>query len=186
MTIDELNTVQIGDILTHVKLNDFDLTISDAIFNGGEIVTLVTTVEDTVDDVPVKRNRFIPVVKISGFYSLRVESINRALGSNDYDLSSWKFKYKTPSRSAEVKPEDLPKKSDAVNHPSYYGGADNVYEVRKIRKALKLGFNLGNTFKYIARAGKKDKSKHLEDLEKALFYLKDEIAEVKEELNVTK
>lgn len=38
-----------------------------------------------------------------------------------------------------------------------------------------LGFNLGNTVKYIARAGKKDPNKRKEDLEKALDYLHREI-----------
>lgn len=65
--------------------------------------------------------------------------------------------------------------SEQVNHPSHYGGADNPYEVIKVIRALDFGFNLGNCFKYIARAGKKDPDKHIEDLEKALFYLKDEI-----------
>ena len=36
---------------------------------------------------------------------------------------------------------------------------------------ISLGFNLGNTIKYISRAGKKDPKKELEDLKKAKFYL---------------
>jgi hypothetical protein len=34
---------------------------------------------------------------------------------------------------------------------------------------------LGNTVKYISRAGKKEKDKELQDLKKALFYLKHHI-----------
>jgi len=34
-----------------------------------------------------------------------------------------------------------------------------------------LDFSLGNTIKYISRAGKKDKAKEIEDLKKALWYL---------------
>lgn len=58
-----------------------------------------------------------------------------------------------------------------VNHPGHYGGADNPYEVIKIIEALNMDFHLGNTFKYIARAGKKDTDKELQDLKKARFYL---------------
>jgi hypothetical protein len=62
--------------------------------------------------------------------------------------------------------------SDPVNHPDHYGGGDNPYEIIKIINALDLNFNLGNSFKYLARAGKKDPAKHVEDLDKAIFYLK--------------
>lgn len=64
---------------------------------------------------------------------------------------------------------------EAVDHPAHYGGADDPYEAIKVIRAWDLGFNLGNTVKYIARAGKKDPAKHLEDLKKALWYLNDEI-----------
>jgi hypothetical protein len=66
-------------------------------------------------------------------------------------------------------------KKESVNHPSHYGGADNVYEAIKVIDAWELGFALGNTVKYISRAGKKDASKELEDLKKALWYLQHHI-----------
>lgn len=59
-----------------------------------------------------------------------------------------------------------------MNHPAHYGGKDNPYEVIKVITALKMNFNCGNAFKYMARAGKKSKAKQLEDLDKAIFYLK--------------
>lgn len=65
---------------------------------------------------------------------------------------------------------------EAVNHPDHYGGKNNPYEARKVIRAWKLGFNLGNVVKYISRAGKKDPAKLIEDLKKARFYLDDEIA----------
>lgn len=64
----------------------------------------------------------------------------------------------------------------AYNHPQHYGGKDNPYEVIKVIEAWSLGFNLGNTVKYISRAGKKDPAKEIEDLEKAKWYLEREIA----------
>lgn len=75
------------------------------------------------------------------------------------------------------------KKPEAVNHPSHYGGKDNLYEVRKVIRAWGLGFNLGNAVKYIGRAGKKDPSKHIEDLEKAIFYINDEIEFLKSQVD---
>lgn len=44
---------------------------------------------------------------------------------------------------------------------------------------LDKDFYLGNVIKYIARAGKKDATKELEDLEKAEVYLKRRITELK-------
>jgi hypothetical protein len=62
---------------------------------------------------------------------------------------------------------------DMVIHPTHYGGKDNPYEAIKVIEAWEVGFNLGNTLKYISRAGKKDNI--IQDLEKALFYLDREI-----------
>jgi hypothetical protein len=62
---------------------------------------------------------------------------------------------------------------EAVNNPSHYGGADNPYEAIKVIDAWDLNFNLGNTVKYIARCGKKDDE--IQELEKAAWYLNNEI-----------
>ena len=62
-----------------------------------------------------------------------------------------------------------------VNHPQHYGGVENTYEVIKVIEALEMDFHLGNTFKYIARAGKKGTDKEIQDLEKALWYLQRKI-----------
>jgi hypothetical protein len=61
--------------------------------------------------------------------------------------------------------------------PNHYGGAGNVYEVFNVLEAWDLDkdFYLGNVIKYVARAGKKNKSKEKEDLEKALVYLQKRI-----------
>jgi hypothetical protein len=64
-----------------------------------------------------------------------------------------------------------------VNHPKHYGGEDNPYEVIKVIDNWKLGFDLGNTVKYIARA--EHKGKEIEDLEKAAWYLNHRIQKLK-------
>ncbi len=63
---------------------------------------------------------------------------------------------------------------DPINKPKHYA-AGKIEPIEAIED-WKLGFNLGNSIKYIARAGKKDKAKEKEDLQKALFYLSREIA----------
>ena len=60
-------------------------------------------------------------------------------------------------------------------HPSYYGGSDNPYEAIKVINAHDLNFCLGNSLKYILRAGKKDSETRLKDLQKAIDYLQFEI-----------
>jgi len=72
--------------------------------------------------------------------------------------------------------------SDQVNHPTHYGG-DTAYEAIKVIEAWKLGFCLGNTVKYIARAERKGAP--LEDLKKARWYLDREIAKREQDLQNT-
>lgn len=62
---------------------------------------------------------------------------------------------------------------EMVNHPIHYGGQDNPYEVVKVCEAWGLDKDayLFNVVKYVARAGKKDTDKELQDLKKALWYL---------------
>lgn len=72
---------------------------------------------------------------------------------------------------------------ESINHPDHYGGAENIYEAIKVIEAWNLGFCLGNTIKYISRAGKKDPTKLLEDLRKARWYLEREIQNIESKLN---
>lgn len=71
-------------------------------------------------------------------------------------------------------------KAETVDHPSHYGG-DTTYEHIKVVHAWGLNYELGNATKYICRAGKKDQSKAVEDLEKAAWYLRAEIERRKQE-----
>jgi hypothetical protein len=65
---------------------------------------------------------------------------------------------------------------EMVNHPDHYQfGKNNEYEAIKVIDAWDLGFSLGNTVKYISRAGKKDKDKEIQDLKKAAWYLQHHI-----------
>ena len=68
-----------------------------------------------------------------------------------------------------------------VDHPPYYGGESNPYEAIKVIEAWDLGFCLGNTIKYISRAGYKTPDTEIEDLEKAAWYLNHYIESLKQE-----
>jgi len=61
------------------------------------------------------------------------------------------------------------KKHDEVSHPSHYNSGK--IEVIKAIEDWKLGFHLGNSVKYVARAGKKDPNKTVQDLKKAIWYI---------------
>lgn len=61
--------------------------------------------------------------------------------------------------------------NENVNNPEHYGGAQNPFEAIKVIEAWDLNFSLGNAVKYISRAGIKDPRKHLEDLQKARWYV---------------
>lgn len=63
---------------------------------------------------------------------------------------------------------------DAIN-PSYY---QNGIETIEAIEAWGLGFCLGNAVKYISRAGKKDPTKTVEDLNKAIWYIHRRIYEL--------
>ena len=69
--------------------------------------------------------------------------------------------------------------NDNVNHPAHY--TDGKIEVIDFIEDKKLGFHLGNTVKYICRAGKKDPEKTIEALQKAEWYLHREIQRLKAE-----
>ena len=68
-------------------------------------------------------------------------------------------------------------KSKSVDHPSHYL-KDSGHEVIDVIEAWDLNFNLGNAIKYIARAGKKDPKKYKEDLNKAVWYINNQISKL--------
>jgi hypothetical protein len=70
---------------------------------------------------------------------------------------------------------------EKINHPEYYGGIENQFEVIKIIEHYNLGFHLGNVLKYILRAGVKDQDTEIQDLEKARWYIERKIERLKED-----
>ena len=68
-------------------------------------------------------------------------------------------------------------KNDNIEHPKHYTSHPSGIECIQITRHM--GFNLGNAIKYIWRADLKNDA--LEDLEKAIWYLIDEIQKRKSE-----
>lgn len=64
---------------------------------------------------------------------------------------------------------NIEKKVD-IGKPAYYVEG-RKYEPKDVIREFNFNFNLGCAVKYISRAGRKDPSKHVEDLKKALNYL---------------
>jgi hypothetical protein len=99
---------------------------------------------------------------------------------NDYIRKTEASPYVGKDPFAGQKPKAVTLPGNTLR-PSHYGGANSTYEVFNVLEAwgLDKDFYLGNVIKYIARAGKKDATKELEDLEKAEVYLKRRITELK-------
>ena len=68
-------------------------------------------------------------------------------------------------------------KKEMIDHPKHYNMGK--YEAIDVIEDWNLGFNLGNTVKYISRAGRKDNI--LQDLKKAAWYLNREIKRIEKE-----
>ena len=66
---------------------------------------------------------------------------------------------------------------EQVNHPSHYN--QGKYEIIEVIEDSDFDFHLGNTLKYLCRAGKKDSAKLVEDLKKSLWYAERKLVEVK-------
>ena len=81
---------------------------------------------------------------------------------------------------------DKEQKTDNVNHPAHYTWLKDLCGIEVIDITRHMNFCRGNALKYILRAGhKKDSSltdteKQIEDLNKAIWYLKDEIKRITE------
>ena len=63
---------------------------------------------------------------------------------------------------------------EEISHPEHYC-AGREYEPKDVIWDWKLDFFLGNAVKYIARCGRKPGNSKVQDLEKAIQYLRYEI-----------
>ena len=91
---------------------------------------------------------------------LKCESSNLCIDNSLFKMKEELFEYKPILEEKEM-----------VDHPSHYN--QGKFEAIDVIEDWKLNFNLGNTVKYISRAGHKDNI--IQDLKKASWYLNREI-----------
>ena len=83
----------------------------------------------------------------------------------------------------------MQEKEDKVNSPSHYSYLKKLCGIEVIDITRHMDFDLGNAIKYILRAGHKteegydDRSKTIEDLKKAVWYINDKIKTLENEIN---
>ncbi|WP_126244358.1 DUF3310 domain-containing protein [Chitinophaga rhizosphaerae] len=63
--------------------------------------------------------------------------------------------------------------NDFVNRPGHYTAG--AIEVIDFIEDQGFNYRIGNAVKYLCRAGRKDPAKHVEDLQKAIWYINREI-----------
>lgn len=84
--------------------------------------------------------------------------------------------------------ESANKKTEQVSHPSHYAWLKDLCGVEPIEICKHFDFSVGNALKYIMRKGKvernlTEKQQRIQDLEKAIYYLKNEIDLMKNDSN---
>ena len=84
--------------------------------------------------------------------------------------------------------ENANKKTEQVSHPSHYAWLKDLCGVEPIEICQHFDFSVGNALKYIMRKGKvernlTEKQQRIQDLEKAIYYLKNEIYLMKNDSN---
>lgn len=81
------------------------------------------------------------------------------------------------SRDKQMMNELKQTENDPVNHPSHYISDPSGIECIQITRHR--NFNIGNAIKYLWRAGLKDGNSDIQDLQKAVWYIQDEIKRIK-------
>jgi hypothetical protein len=101
--------------------------------------------------------------------SYLIQKINEAKGSVELTTPSWYTQsHGVPNPACTC--ENNPASKEMVNHPDHYK-AGRKYEPIDVIEDWGLGFCDGNALKYISRLGRKDSTKTIEDIDKAIWYL---------------
>lgn len=98
------------------------------------------------------------------------ESIMENLGSATVTIDDIIPKPETKSKTKS----EIERNSSEIYSPNHYsfGGIEpNDYIEAKFSPEAFRGYCIGNVIKYVSRAGKKDKTKYVVDLGKAIYYL---------------
>lgn len=112
---------------------------------------------------------------------------NKNISGNDTSQAVLQTKYKVYEILSQfIISTNIKGNNDSVNHPSHYTSHPSGIECIEITRHY--CFSIGNAIKYLWRAGLKkdaaltDKLKEIEDLNKAIWYIKDRIKQLQDEL----
>ena len=144
-------------------------------YSGKEIHMVLSNItgnHSLTERFPVRRiQRVQPVGKPSGGGNRRKEN-----ASSERERRGNKGSSRDDRNTDQVSVQDTDQDKgrdeihdDPINHPAHYtyGGI----EVIDFLEACDFPFHLANAVKYISRAGRKDPSKTVEDLSKAVWYI---------------
>ena len=114
--------------------------------------------------------------KVTALQDDRLDRPLVAFARGEFSWGAWGEYTVELVQAADVAQEETNEASDAIN-PAHYQGFSNGAQVVDITEHL--SFNRGSAVKYLARAGKKDPAKEIEDLEKSLWYTQRELDRLK-------
>jgi len=122
------------------------------------------------------------VSELAGPYEVRLSGFKGL-----YDVRNLSLRFRAEQTAPAIPPIGDPDDSpaDLVNHPPHYTSDPSGVECIQITRHR--NFNIGNAFKYLWRLGLKEsadkttKEKTLQDIDKAIWYLKDERARIEAE-----
>lgn len=110
-----------------------------------------------------------------------VQSISPEVKQLQDEVSNLEKLYNSTHPQESTSKQKAPPSKDKVNHPSHYSYLKELCGVEVIDITRHMDFDIGNALKYLLRAGHKseqgydDTTKAIEDLQKAIFYIKDKI-----------
>ena len=129
------------------------------------------------------------IIEYKGFWTTLIKENKDYEGlkrCNDYDYRSYIEFIKNLYKKCCDEKTQIKEQIDNVNHPKHYTWLKEKCGIEVLDITRHLDNDLGNAVKYILRCGRKEDSnlsianKTIEDLEKAIFYLKDKIKMIKE------
>lgn len=166
-----IEDIKVGSVLQITKGNLYkiaDSVFADKIDPLGSIDRIQHI---KVIDIDIKDKKCVIVPFFKPEFAARVDIVYLAMYSI---LSDFK---------------ELPiNKTEQVSHPSHYAWLKDLCGVEPIEICQHFDFSVGNALKYIMRKGKvernlTEKQQRIQDLEKAIYYLKNEIDLMKNDSN---
>lgn len=143
-----------------------NLTGGDRVIVGNRYGTVLGTMDEDYDYLirfdDGDPSEYVPAYKVTQVRNLS-EDLQRAIEAGDLSEEL--------TFDIEV--------GDNVNHPSHYTSDPSGVECIEITRHR--NFNIGNAIKYLWRNGLKNEDAQIEDLEKAIFYIRDEITRLQHE-----